>query len=76
MKPRSLSLAVKGSGDQDDDCGPLLSGALEDVVRLDESMWTVASDEHSTQVRGESEGRGVRRCRRVVVVVGRCTITF
>ena len=33
MKPRSLSLAVKGH-----DVGTLLAGALEDVVRLDESM--------------------------------------
>lgn len=46
MKPRFLSLSVKGQ-----DCGPLMSGALEDVVRLDESMWTVASDDNSTQVR-------------------------
>jgi hypothetical protein len=45
MKPRSLSLAVKGQ-----DGGPLLRGSLEDVVRLDESMWTVAADDNSTQV--------------------------
>lgn len=45
MKPRTLSLAVKGQNSE-----PLLNGTLEDVVRLDESMWTVASDDNSTQV--------------------------
>ena len=45
MKPRSLSLSLKGRND-----GPILSGKLEDIVKLDESMWTLASDDNSTQV--------------------------
>jgi hypothetical protein len=63
MKPRSLSLAVKGQGQgQGSGSLSLLAGNLEDVVRLDESMWTVASDESSTQVSEEEEERGCLWC--------------
>lgn len=52
MKPRFLSLAVGGAGQGhggSDEPLRLLGGDLEDVVRLDESLWTVASDDSSTQ---------------------------
>lgn len=47
LRPRHVSLSISNSKGEKN---TLLDGEFEDVIRLDESMWTVASDHNSTQV--------------------------